>query len=178
MIKNLAKRKQLRRKLRRRAAALVGTAIMTGAVLAGVPVSKTFASEAPLSPQTAKIAQEQAAKDQSMAREGWHEHKHSWPGSDENEAWYKDGKLYYRSGQDNEDTYFNEYAYYDQSPVSYVQDHAGDYGFNTAKDTFSLVTVNRHRALVQVIKADTGRQYRVILRWGDDGWTIRGVIPA
>lgn len=29
-------------------------------------------------------------------RNGWHRHDHSWPSSDENQALYKDGHIYYR----------------------------------------------------------------------------------
>jgi hypothetical protein len=29
-------------------------------------------------------------------RNGWHRHDHSWPGSNENQALYKDGHIYYR----------------------------------------------------------------------------------
>ena len=29
-------------------------------------------------------------------RNGWHRHDHSWPGPNENQALYKDGRIYYR----------------------------------------------------------------------------------
>ncbi|SDE31667.1 hypothetical protein [Sporomusa acidovorans] len=178
MAKNSAKRRQLRLKFKRRAAALMGTAIMTGAVLSGIPVAKTFAAEA-AAPPPVKTVQAQAAKDQRPPGRGWHEHKYSWPSPDENQAWYQDGKIYYRNGNYDSHRYPSDYAYYADSPVNYVKEVAANYGFDSDRDSFSLLTINSRRALVEVRKQDTGQLYNVLLeRNGDYDWAVVSVSPV
>ncbi|WP_371364018.1 hypothetical protein SRRS_49090 [Sporomusa rhizae] len=177
MAKNSAKRKQLRLKFKRRAAALMGTAIMTGAVLSGIPVTKALAAEAVPSYQ-GKVSNVQVTKDQRPPGRGWHEHNHSWPTSDENQAWYQDGKIYYRSDNNNSHRYLRDYAYQINSPVDYVKARAASLGFDSDRDSFSLLTVNNRRALVEVRKNDTGKLYNVLLERSNDGnWIVVDVRP-
>lgn len=173
MGKNSVKRRQLRFKLKRRAAALMGAAIMTGAVLSGIPATKALAAEAPSDQSPVRTEQAvQVNKDSRPPGRGWHQHKHSWPSPDENQAWYQDGKIYYRSDNTNW-RYDNHYAYLSSSPVDYVKDNAANYGFNSSRDSFSLLTVSNRRALVEVRKYDTGKLYNVLLeRTSGYDWTI------
>lgn len=165
MEKNTVKRKQLRRKYKRRAAALACAAIMTGTLVSGISMSKAQAAEAPSNLPLIKTQQTTASP---QPGQGWHQHKNSWPGSDENQALYKDGKIYYRS-----DTPRHEHAYYLNSPVDYVKDMASTYGFNASLDDFTLLTNSRHSALVEVRQHDTGKLYNVLLkRTYDREWTI------
>lgn len=102
---------------------------------------------------------------------GWHRHRHSWPGSDENQGLYKDGRVYYRS-----DNYGSHYAYTRINPIEFVKAHASEYGFDSSRDTFSLLSRSRGTAVVQVTKHDTGDRYSVSLdRSGDHSWSIAGV---
>lgn len=166
MEKTAIKRKQIRRKYKRRAAALaVGAAIMTGA-LTGTPLTKAQASEAP---STTLKAQQVTSERSGPPGHGWHQHKYSWPGSDENQAWYQDGKIYYRS-----DSPRHAYRFY--APVEYVKDHASTYGFDAALDDFTLLTITSRNALVEVRQHDTGKLYNVLLtRTSDHSWTIADV---
>lgn len=166
MHKNAIKRKQLRRKFKRRAAVLAGAAIMTGAVLSGVPATQALAAEAPANFNPIKT--EQALKITRPPGHGWHLHENSWPSADENQAYYKDGKIYYRS-----DNHRNEYSYYVNNPVDYVKDRAAINGFDPLHDSFSLLTITNRRALVEVRQHDTGKLYNVLLeRTNDRDWTI------
>lgn len=171
MGKNTIKRKQLRRKFKRRAAALAGAAMITGAALSGIPVTKALAAEAPLNQPPTKTEQAiQVTKTARPPGKGWHQHKNSWPGTNENQAWYQDGKIYYRS--DNQQ-YRDEYAYQFDNPVDYVKDRASAFGFNSARATFTLLTVSTENALVEITQHDTGKLYNVLLkRTYDHGWTI------
>lgn len=173
MGRNTIKRKQLRRKFKRRAAALAGVAIMTGAALSGIPVTKVMAAEAPLYQPPTKTEQTvQVTKNTRPPGKGWHQHNNSWPGANENQAWYQDGKIYYRS--DNQrDNLRTEYVYQSSSPVNYVKASASLYGFNASSDQFRLLTISSQKALVEVRKSDTGKLYNVTLeRTYDNGWSI------
>lgn len=181
MLKNSIKRKQLRRKFQRRAAALAGAAILTGTALAGLPVTKAEAAKAPVNPWDLKTEQTVQVKydkdkDKDKGREsrppgrGWHEHKHSWPGSNENQAWYQDGKIYYRSSNYRTPNLY--YSYQFKDPVSYAKSGASWYGLDAARDQFRLLTVNSQRALVEVQKQDTGKLYNMLLERTSQGWQI------
>lgn len=157
MGRNSAQRKQLRRKFRRRVAALAGVAMITGTTLVGIPVTKAQAAKAPTAPPG----------------RGWHQHEHSWPSSDENQAWYQDGKIYYRSDNTQSRT---EYTYQLDNPAAYVKDRAASIGFNSARATFTLRTITTRSALVEVRQLDTGKLYNVYLtRTYNSGWTITEV---
>ncbi|HWR45128.1 hypothetical protein [Sporomusa sp.] len=191
MERKSAKRKQLslhlRRKYKRYAAALAGAAIMTGAVLPGIPVAKAFAAESPSVPPSPainymtqldkntqkpvkKVVAEKNRNDDRNGPpgRGWHEHLNSWPGADENQAWYQDGRIYYRSDYDRTD-----YAYNLSNPIDVVKDTAALYGFNRYMDSFTLLSRTSNKAVVEVIKHDTGKLFNVFLeRTGDHDWTI------
>lgn len=187
MGKNSIRRRQLRVKFKRRTAALMGAALMTGAVLSGVPATNALAADTTthVYPVTAKHV---SSDDSRPPGRGWHQHRHSWPSSDENQAWYQDGKIYYRSGSGNVDkshAYLRDgklyyrgesgynYSYYVNSPVEYVKDNAARYGFNSYRDSFSLLTASSQRAVVEVRRNDTGKLYNVILeRTSNRDWTI------
>ncbi|WP_378956558.1 hypothetical protein [Pelosinus sp. sgz500959] len=174
MEKKLAKRKSLRGKYKRYAAAIVGTAIMTGAALPGIPLfSKAFASENPTSPP---IKNEQMTK---SARNGWHQHKNDWPSSDDNQAWYENGHIYYlndhnRYSEHQRDGYFQDVS----SPVDFVKTYATQYGFDTLRDSFTLIHQGRYKATVQVINKATGQRFKLDLERNYGDWqvvVIRGI---
>jgi hypothetical protein len=162
--KTVIKRKQFRRRLKRRAAALaVGAAIMTGA-FSGAPITKVQAAEAPSNVSLAKAPQ--TTQDSRPPGYGWHQHKYGWPSPDENQAWYQDGKIFYRSTS-------NEAAYNAYDPVDFVKSTASAYGFDANLDDFSLLTVTSRSALVEVRQHDTGKVYNVLLkRTHHHDWTI------
>ncbi len=172
MGKNSIKRKQFRLKFKRRAAALMGAAIMTGTVLSGIPATKALAAETPANLEPTKTEQaQQVPKESRPPGPGWHQHKFSWPSPDENQAWYQDGKIYYRS--DNHRTNDYDYAYYVNSPVDYVKNNAAQYGFDSNLDSFSLLTASNRKALVEVRQHDTGKLFNVLLeRTSGRQWTI------
>ncbi len=176
MGKNSVKRRQLRLKYKRRVAALMGAAIMTGAVLTGLPVTKALAAETPANSDPLKTEQTlQINKESRPPGRGWHQHKYSWPSPDENQGWYQDGKIYYRS-DNHRSHWYDEYAYTDHNPVDYVKANAAYYGFDSSHDSFTLLTVTHRRALVEVRNNDTGKLYNVLLErtYGHD-WTIASV---
>lgn len=184
MGRNTIKRKQLRRKFKRRAAALAGAAILTGSLLSGMPVTKVMAAEAPSyqpptkTEQTVQVKKDDRPSEKDWRKNarppgrGWYQHNNSWPGSNENQAWYQDGKIYYRS-DNKRDNYRTEYVYQSSNPVNYVKASASLYGFNASFDQFRLLTISGQKALVEIRKYDTGKLYNVLLeRTYDNGWNI------
>lgn len=181
------RRQQLRRKYKRYAAAMAGAAIMTGALLPGIPAAKAQAAEAPGNPpaqktvQAARITGDGTTTTRHVVadkveplkwrpwKRGWHEHNHSWPGPNENQILYRDGKVYYRS----DDYRDRGYAGYYSSPADYVRAHAAAYGLDSVRDSFTIVSFTARSAVVQVVKHDTGGVFNVFLsRDHDRGWTI------
>lgn len=167
MEKKSAKRRQLRRKFKRYAAAVAGAAVMAGVTLPGTTAVKAEAAVKPWVPNPVKLEQS-LGKDYDASRlrtNGWHEHKNDWPSADENEGWYKDGKIYYRS--DNHRDRYDDRDNYGQvhyrNPVSAVQQVASLYGFDRYDDTFTLVARSDNTATVQIIKHDTGKRFLVDL---------------
>lgn len=199
MERKAAKRKQLshhfRRKYKRYAAALAGAAIMTGAAaLPGIPVAQAFAAESPSSAPAATYSTQDknvkttvkkvyAEKNRHKDRNGppgrgWHEHRHSWPGPNENQAWYQDGKIYYRGDSRNSASYYrSDYAYAVSNPVDVVKSAATRYGFNRYTDSFTLLSRTSNRAIVEVIKSDTGQIFNMVLeRTNNNDWRIVGTL--
>lgn len=168
------KRKFFRRRYKHLAAAMAGAALITGVALPGIPVAKAAAAErhspnAPNTEQTAQLDRDHD-KHRPSPRDGWHEHKYSWPGPDENQGWYQDGRIYYRSDRYNND--YDDYAYL-SSPVDIVRNHASQYGFDRNRDTFTLISLSRYKAVVGVVKHDTGQRFEVGLeRDRGDDWSI------
>lgn len=168
MEKKLGHRKSLRRKYKHYAAAIIGTAIMTGAALPGIPIlSHASAAEKPPSATTQK---EQTTP---SAKAGWHEHNHSWPSSDDNQGWYENGHIYYRNGGDRyKEHQHNEYSYYFSNPVNFVKTHATQYGFDPSRDSFTLIHQGRYKATVQVINHGTGQRFKIDLERNRGDWQI------
>jgi hypothetical protein len=182
MERKSVRRKLLRRKYKRYAAAVAGAAILTGAVLPGIPVAKASAAERPYSPSTKTVQATSVDKNHQKSRHsGWHEHKNSWPSSDENQAWYEDGKIYYRSDRYRDynrdrDYYHWGYVNYLSSPVEFAKNYAATYGFDRNLDTFSLLSQSNNKAYVEVVKHDTGQLGLMVLeRDRDHDWRIVAV---
>ena len=176
MEKKLARRKSLRRKYKCYAAAVIGTAIMTGAALPGIPhVSKASAAEKFSSPITSE-------QTNMLNKGGWHEHNNSWPSSDDNQAWYENGRIYYLN--DNAPThrhYRDEHFQYLISPIEFVKDHGAKLGFDADRDTFTILHQSHRKATVQVIKKDTGQRFKVDLERSHQDWKVvvlRGIGDA
>ena len=174
MEKIVGKSKNLHRKYKRYAAAILGTAIMTGAALPGMPMlSKASAAEKSPSPP---IQNEQLAP---LAKDGWHEHKGEWPSSGDNQGWYENGHTYYlndrdRYGNDHRHGYFQDLS----SPVDLVKTYATQYGFNPDLDSFTLIHEGRHKATVLVTSNATGQRFKIDLERNRGDWqiaVIRGI---
>ncbi|MEG6584720.1 hypothetical protein [Dendrosporobacter sp. 1207_IL3150] len=173
MEKKSAKNKQLRRKSKRAAAAFAVAAIMAGAALPGIPMAQASAAEAP--PVTVKHVKSDKAEKSKPPGRGWHEHKHGWPSSDENQGWYEDGRIYYRSDNYNHHTNWRlAHQYF--NPISFVKDAGYKYGFDRYRDSFTLVSQSRDSATVMVEKNLTGEKYIVDLdRDYYNDWSVEDV---
>lgn len=197
MDKKSAKHKMLRRKYKRYAAAVAGAAIMAGASLPGLPVvsaaatgstdspavSKTSIvdrSQQPVKKVATKSSKDTKSNKSTSPGRGWHQHKYSWPGSDENRGWVdENGRIYYRSDNYRNYDRYNGHYYRDHdnywrysgnysgnysgystiSPVDFAKTYASRYGFNRNQDSFTLVSQTNYSATVLVQKSDTGKQY-------------------
>lgn len=191
MDKKSLKSKLLRRKYKRYAAAVAGAAIMAGVALPGLPIVSAASAESPITspPPIAlksalfnkdsekpvkQVTAEKSEKPSKPPGRGWHEHNHSWPGSDENQGWYENGKIYYRSDNHRYNSWSS--AYYLTNPIDYFKDYASNYGFDRYRDSFTLLNQSNNSATILVKKTTTGKQYIVELdRDNDHSWEIAAV---
>lgn len=191
MDKKSLKSKLLRRKYKRYAAAVAGAAIMAGAALPGLPIASAASAESPVTSPAPialksalfnkdsekpvkQVTAEKSEKPSKPPGKGWHEHNHSWPGSDENQGWYENGKIYYRSDNYRNNTW--SYANYWSNPISYFKDYAANYGFDRYRDSFTLLSQSNSSATILVKKTTTGKQYIVELdRDSYHDWEIAAV---
>lgn len=175
MERTSTKRKILGRKYKRYAAAAIGAAIMTGAALPGIPViTKAFAAETPASPP---IVHEQTTM---PSKGGWHEHKYDWPGPKDNKGWVENGKIYYSSDKSH-DHHRHGYFHYFSSPIDFLKETAGKFGFDSYRDSFTMIHQSRHKATVQVINNDTGQRFKIDLERHGGDWhvtVVRGIGDA
>lgn len=189
MEKQASGRKLLRRKYKRYAAAVAGAAILTGAALPGIPVAKAAAAERATASSPVKYEYSQKVHrdkdrddgplrgsrwyDRYESRSDWHQHRHSWPSSDENRGWVdKDGRIYYRSDTSR---LYDRYVYYgeERNPLEVVRSYAANYGFDRDRDTFRIIALSSRKATVQVTKNNTGERYIVSMeRSYNHGWSI------
>ena len=159
-----ARRRSLRRKYKRYAAAVAGAAILTGAVLPGLPVAKVFASEAP--PTTAPNQTTQT----TMVDNDTHKSLRTIIFEKARETW--ENRHRNRAGYQESTTSIRELP----NPVDTVKDYALAYGFNAEKDTFTFLNLSSREASIQVAKHDTGERFRVELeRNRRSDWAIVAV---
>lgn len=156
MAQRISKRKSLRRKYKRYAAAVAGAAILTGVALPGIPVVKASAAEHPSSSASVRV-------EQSVHKDN---HRHDRYTATERSRTERDN--WHRA------TTVRELP----NPVDTVKAYAAAYGFNPAKDTFTFLDLSSRQATIQVTKSDTGERFQVNLarergRYGD--WTIVSV---
>lgn len=169
--------RRLHGKYKRYAAAVAGAAIMAGIALPGVPAAKALAAENN-SPESSISVKHKTQYDKNSKKppgRGWHEHRNSWPSSDENQGWVAaDGRIYYRSN--NADSHRYQFESYLSSPVDFVRHYSTMYGFDSNLDSFRLLFRSSNRAMVEVTKQDTGRLFNVLLeRTNNNQWTIAQV---
>ena len=169
--------RRLHGKYKRYAAAVAGAAIMAGIALPGVPAAKALAAENN-SPESTVSVKQKTERNKDLKKppgRGWHEHKNSWPSSDENQAWVAaDGRIYYRSdNSDNRDYNSYRFEHYLSSPVEFVRHYSDMYGFDSNLDSYRLLFRSNKRAMVEVTKHETGRLFNVLLeRTNNNEWTI------
>lgn len=156
MTQRIAKRKSLRRKYKRYAAAVAGAAILTGAALPGIPVVKAAAAENPTSPSPVKV--EQTVNKDNQRHTAYTATERSWAERHDRQRTTTVREL--------------------PNPVDTVKEYAAAYGFNPDRDTFTFLDLSSRKATIQVTKYDTGERFRVNLerergRFSD--WTIVAV---
>jgi hypothetical protein len=148
------KRKRMRRRYKKMAAAVAVAGVMSTALLQGFPVAKVFAAPSSVveSAVDAAAAQDKDKDkgDQAQARDRDRERDRDW---------YRD-----------RDRWATE------SPVQVVMANAATYGFDAARDSFSLLAKTADRATVRVIH--NGQTFKVDLERNRGSWfitTIRGI---
>ncbi len=145
------KRRRLRRKYKKMAVAVAGAAVMSTALLHGFPVAKVLAApqsavESAVDAATDAASQDKDKGDQAQNRER---------GRDRD--WYRD-------------------RWETASPVQVVMENAATYGFDAARDSFSLLAKTGDRATVRVVHR--GQTFKVDLERNRGSWfitTIRGI---
>lgn len=177
MEKNAVKRRQLRRKYRRYAAAVAGAAVITGATFGGVPVAKAMAAGSSAASPSAPTEQvtmvdkdlykNNSSQESKYNNKDRGHHKYRWWSKYKDRDYYEgDGvTVRYSDGRYVGDGVTVRYL---DSPVDYVKDYAASkYGFDAYRDTFTFLSLTTKEAVVQVTKHDTGKKYNITLERGN-----------
>jgi len=167
MEKKISRRKLLRRKYKRYAAAVAGAALLSGATL--MPTAKAYMSESPVpSPPVSKQLSAENV-DRSFSQRG-HGDRPDWLRRF-HQRWFE---------RNYDNTYVSAdgsvVVRYLDSPVDKLKNQAATYGFDAARDTFTFLSLSRRQASVLVTKHDTGERFKVDLvrSWHGD-WRITAV---
>lgn len=148
-MKHLSRR---RKKYKRLMAALAGAAVVSSALLPGIPINKVQAAVNP----AATINTADQAKDQADKRDN-----DRW-------QWNKDNDWAGRHDRDN-----HRHAYQLSDPVAVVRDNASTYGFDASNDRFSLLSISGSKAIVQV--RTSSQTFKVDLTRDNGDWVITAV---
>jgi hypothetical protein len=144
------RKRRLKRRYRRMAAAVAGAAVMSTALLHGFPVAKVLAAPNPAVESPATDAAAGTATDKAP------------------------GDAAERRDRDRGDR--DRGRWEARSPVQVVMDNAATFGFDAREDSFSLLTRTDRRATVRVRHG--GQTFKVDLERSGDSWiitTIRGI---
>lgn len=162
MEKKSTRRKFLRRKYKRYAAAVAGAALISGAALHGFPTPKAFAAENPTPSPPTSLEQKTSIEPTAG--------KFNTRESGDKQAWYK---KYHRSKHEryNDDDYYvsrdgDVTVRYLDSPVDVIKHYASIYGFDADSDTFTFLSLSSREASILVTKHNTGERFRVDLERG------------
>lgn len=148
-----------RKKYKRLMAALAGAAVVSSALLPGVPITKVHAAVNPAA--THNIADQ--ATDQSAPP--------TKADKRDNERWNKDNDWAGRHDRDR-----HSHGYHLSDPVQVVRDNASTFGFDASRDRFSLLSITGSKAIVQV--KTSSQTFKVDLKRDNGDWvitTIRGI---
>jgi hypothetical protein len=146
------RKRRLRRRYRKMAAAMAGAAVMSTALLHGFPVAKVLASPS--------LPVESAADEAAVQEQG---------GGEAETARGRDRERDRDRDRDHD-------RWETRSPVQVVMDNAATFGFDVRTDSFSLLSKTDKRATVRVRHG--GQTFKVDLERSGNSWiitTIRGI---
>ena len=155
-MKHTSRRKNAQRKYKRLVAALAGAAVVTSAMLPGLPFSKVYAAE-----NTAMTAPA-SGTETDLSTEGKPD-----TNKNTNETTKKDAG---NRDRDKERPAEQQSA----SPIAAVKAAAAKYGFDARHDSFSLQWHSSTEAVVMV-RTDNGKTFKVRLTKLGDTWKIDSV---
>lgn len=175
MEKKSTRRKLLRRKYKRYAAAVAGAAIISGAALHGIPAAKAHAAENPTNAPPTNAKQTMTSDANQSLKQLMSERYHVRDRGDK-EDWHNGYRHRSHERYHGEDRYVSRQGdvvvRYLDSPVDTIKNHAAELGFDAANDTFTFLSLSSHEASILVTKHDTGERFRVELERGRHNWHI------
>lgn len=168
-MKHTSRRKSAKRKYKRLIAALTGAAIVSSALLPGLPLTKAYAAE---NPQVAAPAptveenkapapvQEQPNKEQPKEQPNKEQPNKEQPNKERDKDRDRDRPA--------------EQPNVSGSPVAVVKAAAASYGFDARRDSFSLQSSSSTEAVV-LVHTTTGKTFKVLLSKTKGQWKITSV---
>lgn len=157
-MKHISRRKIAKRKYKRLVAALAGAAVVTSAMLPGLPISKVHAAE------NTVVAAPVASPISDTGTPGaviTTDNITTIGGTD-------------RTHEEEKDRHVDNENFAAASPVAAVKALAATYGFNASKDSFSLQWRHGTEALV-LVRTVNGESYKVHLVKDNGAWKIDNV---
>ncbi|HWR41769.1 hypothetical protein [Sporomusa sp.] len=152
-----SRRKSAKRKYKRLVAALAGAAVVTSALLPGLPIAKVHAAENTVTASPAPTTEAAPPSDAT---------------GDGTNAPTKDSTTDRTTERDKERPTENQTV--SGSPVAAVKAAASAYGFDARRDSFSLQSHSSNEADV-LVRTDNGKTFKVRLTKDNDTWKIVSV---
>lgn len=203
-MKHISHRKHARRRYKRLMAALAGAAVVTSAMLPGIPIARVHAAEntavtapatvaevpaaAPATEPTAvetpsvaqvaepaaKSAAETPAAEPAATAQPATEQTGDQKQSGQEERTQENRNQENRNQDRQQDRHNDEQNNAAGSPVAAVKAAAAVYGFDARNDKFSLQSQNSNEAVV-LVRTDSGKTFKVHLSQNHGNWRVDSV---
>jgi len=169
------RRKYLRRKYRKLAAAMAGVAVLSGAMVPGIPVTQVLAAPRGDHPTTEAVRTHDRQHQENRQHQEKREQGREQARGHERDRGHERGRGWGR-GWGYDQAWMYDRGWEERGPVQVVVDNAYSLGFDAANDSFTLLSIAGGAAVVQV--GHDGQTFNVDLTWDGDSWDIAGVRAA
>ena len=167
-MKHTSRRKSAKRKYKRLLAALTGAAIVSSALLPGLPLTKAYAAENTQVAAPAPIIE--ASKAPAPAKEQPNKEQ---PNKERPNKEQPDKQQPNNKGDKDRDRPTEQHKG-SSSPVAVVKAAAATYGFDARRDNFTLQSSTSTEAVV-LVNTTSGKTFKVLLNKTRDQWKITSV---
>ncbi|MEL7632033.1 MULTISPECIES: hypothetical protein [Sporomusa] len=176
-MKHTSRRKSAKRKYKRLLAALTGAAIVSSALLPGLPITTAYAAENPLVAAPAPTVEESKTPAPVKEQPNKEQPNKERPNKEQPDKQQPNKEQPNKKGDKDRDRDRDrptEQHKGSGSPVAVVKAAAATYGFDARRDNFTLQSSTSTEAVV-LVHTTSGKTFKVLLNKTRDQWRITSV---